>query len=157
MLLPKGAVETNRLGLFPYTIARSCVRISPIINYAAEIDLISLCSNAEIWIIECRARFKHRERTMAYPTTYTSTVAIPLPSEQAVQRMFGKSYDPEDPKRHQDVRRNRGPVRRDNGHSQGNIRRERHRPQDTRDDHSACCQCVNSPYEAQANIRWPRT
>jgi alkylhydroperoxidase family enzyme len=31
---------------------------------------------------------------MAYPTTYTSTVAIPLPSEETVQRMFGKSYDP---------------------------------------------------------------
>jgi len=32
---------------------------------------------------------------MAYPTTYTSAVAIPLPSEQTVQQMFGKSYDPE--------------------------------------------------------------
>jgi alkylhydroperoxidase family enzyme len=32
---------------------------------------------------------------MAYPTAYTSTVAIPLPSEQTVQQMFGKSYDPE--------------------------------------------------------------
>jgi alkylhydroperoxidase family enzyme len=32
---------------------------------------------------------------MAYPTAYTSTVAIPLPSEQTVQQLFGKSYDPE--------------------------------------------------------------
>jgi alkylhydroperoxidase family enzyme len=32
---------------------------------------------------------------MAYPTAYASTVAIPLPSEQTVQQMFGKSYDPE--------------------------------------------------------------
>jgi len=32
---------------------------------------------------------------MAYPTAYPSTVAIPLPSEQTVQQMFGKSYDPE--------------------------------------------------------------
>jgi alkylhydroperoxidase/carboxymuconolactone decarboxylase family protein YurZ len=32
---------------------------------------------------------------MAYPTSYASTVAIPLPSEQTVQQMFGKSYDPE--------------------------------------------------------------
>ena len=32
---------------------------------------------------------------MAYPTTYASTVAIPLPSEQTVQQMLGKSYDPE--------------------------------------------------------------
>jgi hypothetical protein len=32
---------------------------------------------------------------MAYLTTYTSAVAIPLPSEQTVQQMFGKSYDPE--------------------------------------------------------------
>jgi hypothetical protein len=32
---------------------------------------------------------------MAYPTAYTSTVAIPLPSEQAVQQIMGKSYDPE--------------------------------------------------------------
>jgi alkylhydroperoxidase family enzyme len=31
---------------------------------------------------------------MAYPTTYTSTVAIPLPSEQTVRQMFGESYDP---------------------------------------------------------------
>jgi hypothetical protein len=45
-------------------------------------------------IIGCSARFKHRERTMAYPTTYISTVAIPLPSEDTVQRMFGRSYDP---------------------------------------------------------------
>ena len=32
---------------------------------------------------------------MAYPTAYASTVAIPLPSEQAVRQVFGKSYDPE--------------------------------------------------------------
>jgi alkylhydroperoxidase family enzyme len=32
---------------------------------------------------------------MAYPTAYPSTVAIPLPSEQTVRQMFGKSYDPE--------------------------------------------------------------
>ena len=32
---------------------------------------------------------------MAYPTAYTSTVAIPLPSEQTVRQVFGKSYDPE--------------------------------------------------------------
>ena len=32
---------------------------------------------------------------MAYPTTYTSTVAVPLPREQTVQQMFGVSYDPE--------------------------------------------------------------
>jgi len=32
---------------------------------------------------------------MAYPTAYTSTVAVPLPSEQTVQQMMGKSYDPE--------------------------------------------------------------
>jgi alkylhydroperoxidase family enzyme len=31
---------------------------------------------------------------MAYPTAYTSTVAIPLPSEQVVQQIMGKSYDP---------------------------------------------------------------
>ena len=59
------------------------------------IDLTSLCSMLTFGIIECGARFKHRERTMAYPMTYTSAVAIPLPSEQTVQQMFGKSYDPE--------------------------------------------------------------
>jgi alkylhydroperoxidase/carboxymuconolactone decarboxylase family protein YurZ len=59
------------------------------------IDLTSLCSMLKSGIIECGSRFKHRERTMAYPTTYTSAVAIPLPSEQTVQQMFGKSYDPE--------------------------------------------------------------
>jgi hypothetical protein len=32
---------------------------------------------------------------MAYPTAYTSTVAVPLPSEQTVQQMIGESYDPE--------------------------------------------------------------
>jgi 4-carboxymuconolactone decarboxylase len=32
---------------------------------------------------------------MAYPTAYTSAVAIPLPSEQAVQQIMGKSYDPQ--------------------------------------------------------------
>ena len=32
---------------------------------------------------------------MAYPTAYTSAVAIPLPSEQAVRQIMGKSYDPE--------------------------------------------------------------
>ena len=64
---------------------------------------------------------------MAYPTAYTSTVAIPLPSEQTVQQMFGKSYDPEkDSKRPQNVRRNGGPVRGDDGHSQSNVLRERY-------------------------------
>ena len=32
---------------------------------------------------------------MAYPTVYTSTVVIPLPSEQVVRQVIGKSYDPE--------------------------------------------------------------
>ena len=32
---------------------------------------------------------------MAYPTAYTSTVAIILPSEQAVRQVIGKSYDPD--------------------------------------------------------------
>jgi len=32
---------------------------------------------------------------MAYPTAYSSTVAIPLPSEQTVQQIVGKSYQPE--------------------------------------------------------------
>ena len=32
---------------------------------------------------------------MAYPTAYTSTVAIPLPSEQTVRQVMGNSYDPE--------------------------------------------------------------
>ena len=32
---------------------------------------------------------------MAYPTAYTSTVAIPLPPEQTVRQIMGKSYDPE--------------------------------------------------------------
>jgi alkylhydroperoxidase family enzyme len=31
---------------------------------------------------------------MAYPADYTSAVAIPLPSEQIVQQIMGKSYDP---------------------------------------------------------------
>ena len=30
---------------------------------------------------------------MAYPRSYAATVAIPLPSEQIVRKMFGKSYD----------------------------------------------------------------
>jgi alkylhydroperoxidase family enzyme len=38
--------------------------------------------------------FKHQERAMAYPTAYTSTVAIPLPSDQVVRQIIGKSYDP---------------------------------------------------------------
>jgi len=32
---------------------------------------------------------------MPYPTAYTSAVAIPLPSEQAVRQIMGNSYDPE--------------------------------------------------------------
>jgi alkylhydroperoxidase family enzyme len=32
---------------------------------------------------------------MAYPTTYTSTIAIPLPSEQTVRQIIGTSYGPE--------------------------------------------------------------
>src|SRR6476620_11583056 len=32
---------------------------------------------------------------MAYPTAYTSTVTVPLPSEQTAQQIMGKSYDPE--------------------------------------------------------------
>jgi alkylhydroperoxidase family enzyme len=32
---------------------------------------------------------------MAYPTAYASKVAIPLPSDQAVRQIIGKSYDPE--------------------------------------------------------------
>jgi hypothetical protein len=32
---------------------------------------------------------------MAYSTAYTSSVAIPLPSEQVVRQIMGKSYDPE--------------------------------------------------------------
>jgi alkylhydroperoxidase family enzyme len=32
---------------------------------------------------------------MAYPTAYSSTVAIPLPAEQTVQQIMGKSYNPE--------------------------------------------------------------
>ena len=32
---------------------------------------------------------------MAYPIAYTSSVAILLPSEQAVRQIMGKSYDPE--------------------------------------------------------------
>ena len=32
---------------------------------------------------------------MAYPTAYTFTVAIPLPPEQTVRQIMGKSYDPE--------------------------------------------------------------
>ena len=32
---------------------------------------------------------------MAYPTAYTSAVAIPLPSEQTVAQVMGESYDPE--------------------------------------------------------------
>ena len=44
---------------------------------------------------------------MAYPIAYTSSVAIPLPSEQAVRQIMGKSYDPErDSERPKDVRRN---------------------------------------------------
>ena len=32
---------------------------------------------------------------MAYPTAYTSTVTVPLPSEQTAQQIMGESYDPE--------------------------------------------------------------
>lgn len=32
---------------------------------------------------------------MTYPAAYASTVEIPLPSEQTVEQMIGKSYDPE--------------------------------------------------------------
>ena len=32
---------------------------------------------------------------MAYPTAYSSTVAIPLPSEQTVQQIMGNLYQPE--------------------------------------------------------------
>ena len=32
---------------------------------------------------------------MSYPTAYTSAVAIPLPSEEAVRQIMGNSYDPE--------------------------------------------------------------
>ena len=51
--------------------------------------------DAEICDHRVRCALQTPERTMAYPTTYTSAVAIPLPSEQTVQQMFGKSYDPE--------------------------------------------------------------
>src|SRR5260370_3803974 len=42
-----------------------------------------------------RRALNAKERTMGYPTAYTSAVAIPLPSEQAVRQIMGKSYDPE--------------------------------------------------------------
>ena len=32
---------------------------------------------------------------MAYSTAYTSTVAIPLPSDETLRQVMGKSYDPE--------------------------------------------------------------
>jgi len=32
---------------------------------------------------------------MAYPTAYTSTVKVPLPSEQTIKEMMGESYDPD--------------------------------------------------------------
>jgi alkylhydroperoxidase family enzyme len=32
---------------------------------------------------------------MAYPTAYASKVAIPLPSDEAVREIMGRSYDPE--------------------------------------------------------------
>src|SRR5580692_7913655 len=35
-----------------------------------------------------------RANSCHYPTAYTSAVAIPLPSEQVVQQIMGKSYDP---------------------------------------------------------------
>src|SRR5271167_1691244 len=38
---------------------------------------------------------ERKERTMANLTHYTSQVAIPLPSDDAVRRIIGKSYDPE--------------------------------------------------------------
>jgi carboxymuconolactone decarboxylase family protein len=40
-------------------------------------------------------RLKQEEKVMAYPTAYTTTVTVPLPSEQTVQHMLGESYDPE--------------------------------------------------------------
>jgi alkylhydroperoxidase family enzyme len=45
-----------------------------------------------------RLTLRHGERketTMAKPAHYTSQVAIPLPSEDAVRRIIGNSYDPE--------------------------------------------------------------
>jgi alkylhydroperoxidase family enzyme len=42
-----------------------------------------------------RRALNAKERTMPYPTAYTSAVAIPLPSEQAVRQIMGNSYDPE--------------------------------------------------------------
>jgi alkylhydroperoxidase family enzyme len=51
--------------------------------------------NISIKIKSALARFKKQENTMAYPTAYSSTVAIPLPSEQTVQQIMGKSYQPE--------------------------------------------------------------
>jgi hypothetical protein len=41
-----------------------------------------------------RLALNAKERTMAYPTAYTSAVAIPLPSKQAVRQIMGKSHDP---------------------------------------------------------------
>jgi hypothetical protein len=32
---------------------------------------------------------------MTYPRAYPSTVSIPLPSEETVEQMFGKSHQPE--------------------------------------------------------------
>lgn len=44
---------------------------------------------------EIQRPVQRQEGTMAYPTAYASKVAIPLPSDQAVRQIIGKSYDPE--------------------------------------------------------------
>jgi alkylhydroperoxidase family enzyme len=51
--------------------------------------------NISIKIKSALPASKQQENTMAYPTAYSSTVAIPLPSEQTVQQIMGKSYQPE--------------------------------------------------------------
>src|SRR5580700_7742896 len=51
--------------------------------------------NRGLWDYSGGVASNTKERHMAYPSAYTSTVAVPLPSEQTVQQVMGKSYDPE--------------------------------------------------------------
>ena len=92
------------------------------------------------------------------PTAYTSTVAIPLPSEQVVQQIMGKSYDPE---RTLNVLKmfagTEDLFEATIGIVKAMFQAKGIDPKTREMIILRAAKVLNAPYEAQANVRWLRT
>src|SRR5271169_3699146 len=95
---------------------------------------------------------------MAYPIAYTSSVAIPLPSEQAVRQIMGKSYDPE---RTLNVLKmfagTEDLFEATIGIVKAMFQAKGTDPRTREMIILRAAKVLNAPYEAQANVRWLRT